>query len=83
MTSIRVKLTDLQKKIEELSEDGIENIKITIHEEAEDEDESFASFLYIEGYMENGHVRDYDSIDSIDLPKMSNVTFLQKYAKNG
>lgn len=84
MTSIKLKLAPLQKKIQEMIDDGIDSIRLTIHDEAEDQNDSSSAFLYIEGYTRDGQAKDYDSIDSIDppTPKVPNITFLENYSKN-
>ena len=67
MKCIRVPMEPLLKKVQEIANENMTSIKLSINDESIDQSELFPSFLHFEGYAKDGTATDYESIDSISM----------------
>jgi hypothetical protein len=56
-----------------MSKDGIKDVRLTIHDKTDDQNERFSCFLYFEGYNEDGLARDYESLDGHKIPTLNQL----------
>lgn len=64
MKSIQVNIPELLRKIQQMENENMETVKLSIHDEILDQNSQFPAFLYLEAYTKDGFIADYDSIDS-------------------
>jgi hypothetical protein len=67
MKSIHLHIPALLSKIQEMSNDNMENVKLTMCEEVIDQDIFYPALIHFEGYTNDGVVADYESIDSLSF----------------
>lgn len=65
MKSITVHVPALLKKVQEMSNDNMENVKLTVSDRVTDRDKVFPAFLHFEAHTKDGFVEDYESIDAL------------------
>lgn len=65
MKSITVHVPALLRRVQEMANDNMENVKITVCEKVTDQDKVFPAFLHFEAHTMDGFVEDYESIDAI------------------
>lgn len=65
MKSICVEVLPLLAKVMEMSEDGMNGVKLSICEEAEDQGQFFPAILHFEGFAGDFTIRDYESVDAV------------------
>ncbi len=66
MKSIKLSVSELHRMVSEMSDHGMDIVKVAIIAETVDEDEFFPAFLHFEAYTKGGNIKDYESIDIID-----------------
>lgn len=67
MKSIQVHIPALLRKIQEMSNDNMESVKLAISSEVIDQDRVYPGYLHFEAYTIDGSVSDYESIDSLNF----------------
>jgi hypothetical protein len=65
MKGIQIYIPALLKKAQEMLNDEMVTAYLSIADEAKDQDEIFPPFLHFEAFMNDGSVRDYESIDEV------------------
>lgn len=65
MKSITVHIPALLKKIQEMSNDQMESVKLEISDKVADQDNVFPAFLHFEAYDKDGFAEDYESVDAL------------------
>lgn len=65
MKNVVVPIDSLQKKLVEMSEEGMELVEITFHKEQLDQDILSPAFLYFVALKGGELQKDFDSIDTI------------------
>jgi hypothetical protein len=67
MNTIRIHIPALLKKVQEMSDEHMEFVALTINGDAIDQNKYYPAFLYFEAYTKDGAVTDYDCIDAINI----------------
>jgi hypothetical protein len=65
MKGIQIYIPALLKKTQEMLNDDMVTVYLSIADEAEDQGEVSPPFLHFEAFMNDGSVRDYESIDEV------------------
>lgn len=65
MQSIQVHIPTLLNKIEEMSRENMESVKLVIGDAVIDQDMVYPAYLHFEAYRADGTVTDYESIDAL------------------
>lgn len=65
MKDIQIYIPALLKKAQEMLNDDMVTVHLSIADEANDQGEVFPPFLHFEAFLNDGSVRDYESIDGV------------------
>jgi len=65
MKGIQIYIPALLKKTQEMLNDNMVTVCLSIADEAKDQGEVFPPFLHFEAFMNDGSARDYESIDGV------------------
>lgn len=67
MQNIQVHIPALLRKLQEMSNDNMENVNLTIGTEVIDQCIFYPAYLHFEAYTKDGCVLDYESIDALNF----------------
>ncbi len=66
MRKITVNVAELRAKIDQLQNDKMDYVRLFLVDAEHDGDTLNPGFIHIDAFSKDGHVKDYESIDSVE-----------------